>query len=182
MARIFSQREKPNARHVSGSHGQTGRRVTRSNERNSQSGPHSLVASFVRSAQNRNSGFRVAWNDSWSIYRGDERVAILSGSNKQALQVGNYVVKPTFNSAFAPFKVRLTSDSTTTIKFGGVLRFNWPGNDSWTIYRGDELVATHSGSDSQALEAGTYVIKPTFNQAFAPFTVNIVDGATVKVP
>jgi hypothetical protein len=124
----------------------------------------------------------VAWNDSWSIYRGDERVAILSGSNKQALQVGNYVVKPTFNSAFAPFKVRLTSDSTTTIKFGGVLRFNWPGNDSWTIYRGDELVATHSGSDSQALEAGTYVIKPTFNQAFAPFTVNIVDGATVKVP
>jgi len=126
--------------------------------------------------------FEWPGNDSWSVYRGDERVAILSGSNRQALQVGNYVVKSTFNSAFAPFKVTVRSDSITTIKFGGVLRFNWPGNDSWSIYRGDELVATHSGSDSQALEAGTYVVKPTFNQAFVPFTVRIVDGATVKVP
>jgi TIR domain-containing protein len=42
----------------------------------------------------------------------------------------------------------------------GTLEFNWAGEDSWDVYQAEQLVASHWGSAKQALQAGTYTIKP----------------------
>ncbi len=61
----------------------------------------------------------------------------------------------------------------------GTLNFKWPGSgDGWNIYRGTELVTYHYGASTQALEAGTYTIKPRNNPVFTPFDVVIKDGLT----
>jgi hypothetical protein len=76
--------------------------------------------------------------------------------------------------------------TTSDVLGGGIalgsLEFIWPGGDCWDIYRGEQLVAYHCGSDKQALQAGTYTIKGRRNPVFDPFAIQITDGGKVKVP
>jgi hypothetical protein len=52
----------------------------------------------------------------------------------------------------------------------------------WQIYRGDQVVVGHFGSAKQALQAGTYTIKPQNYPVFNPFEVQISDGRKTIVP
>jgi hypothetical protein len=121
-------------------------------------------------------------NDWWGIYQGKQLVAPHFGSATQALQAGTYTIKPTNNPVFKPFDVSIKSGSTTKVELGGTLEFSWPGNDWWGIYQGEQLVAGHFGSATQALQAGTYTVKPTNNPVFKPFDIQIVDGHKTKLP
>jgi hypothetical protein len=91
------------------------------------------------------------------------------GSAKQALQASTYTIKPKNNPVFKPFDVSIKSGSTAKIELGGILEFNWPGEDDWDVYQAEQLVASHWGSAKQALQAGTYTIKPKNNPVFKPF-------------
>jgi len=62
----------------------------------------------------------------------------------------------------------------------GVFEFKWPGGDCWAIYRADKRVSSHCGSARQALQAGSYTIKPS-KPVFHPFDVSITNSAAVKV-
>ena len=126
--------------------------------------------------------FNWPGNDFWQIYRGKQLVAEHMGPGKQALQAGTYTIKATNGPVFSPFEVSIKSGSTTKIETGGILEFNWPGNDFWQIYRGEQPVAEHMGSGKQALQAGTYTIKATNGPVFSPFEVQIRDGGKTKVP
>jgi TIR domain len=128
--------------------------------------------------------FEFNWpgGDVWDIYQGEQLVATHSGDATQALQAGTYTIKPRSNPVFKPFEVSIKSGTTTKIDMGGIFEFNWPGGDVWDIYQGKQLVATHSGDNTQALQAGTYTIKPRSNPVFKPFEVQIRDGGKTIVP
>jgi hypothetical protein len=128
--------------------------------------------------------FEFPWpgGDLWDIYRGEKLVATRMGSAEQALQAGTYTIKPHSDNVFAPFDISIKSGATTKIEIGGIFEFNWPGGDLWDIYRGKKLVATRMGSAEQALQAGTYTIKPHSDNVFSPFDVQITDGHKSKVP
>jgi hypothetical protein len=104
------------------------------------------------------------------------------GSAKQALEAGTYSIKPKNNPVFKPFDISIKSGSSTKVQLGGNLEFNWAGDDSWDVYQAEQLVASHWGSAKQALEAGTYTIKPKNNPVFKPFDVQIMDGGKTKIP
>jgi hypothetical protein len=129
--------------------------------------------------------FEFKWpgNDLWSIYRGEEKIVDHSGSDKQALQAGTYTVKPYRSAVFLPFRVTVKPNVvTSTDAEGGIFEFKWPGNDSWAIYRGEEKVVDHSGSDKQALQSGTYIVKPSSSATFMPFKIQVKKGQTTTVP
>jgi hypothetical protein len=128
--------------------------------------------------------FEFNWpgNDDWQIYRGEQVVAGHFGSAKQTLQAGTYTIKPQNYPVFNPFEVSIKSGSTTKIEIGGILEFDWPGNDDWQIFRGEQVVVGHFGSAKQALQAGTYTIKPQNYPVFNPFEVQISDGGKTIVP
>ena len=127
--------------------------------------------------------FEFKWpgGDCWDIYRGDQKVTYGCGTGKQALQAGAYTIK-TANSVFLPFEVAVKTGSTTTVAKGGVFHFKWPGGDCWDIYRGEEKVTYGCGSAKQALQAGSYTIKPSSAAIFAPFAIKVTDGATISAP
>ena len=127
--------------------------------------------------------FEFKWpgGDCWDIYRGDQKVTYGCGTGKQALQAGAYTIK-TANSVFLPFEVSVKTGSTTTVAKGGIFHFKWPGGDCWDIYRGEEKVTYGCGSAKQALQAGSYTIKPSSAAIFAPFAIKVTDGATISAP
>jgi len=92
----------------------------------------------------------------------------------------NNMPAPTITTMPAPENI--TGDKRAGGIAFGTFEFNWPGGDLWDIYRGEQFVALHSGHDRQALQAGTYTIKPRGNAAFLPFDIQIRDGGTTKVP
>ena len=61
------------------------------------------------------------------------------------------------------------------------LEFNWPGNDCWDIFRGEQFVTYTCGANKQALEAGTYTIKGKNAPVFMPFEVIIKSGSPTKI-
>jgi hypothetical protein len=124
--------------------------------------------------------FNWPGDDSWDIYRGEQLIASHYGHATQALQADTYIIKPKSNPVFNPFDVSIKSGSATKTELGGVLDFNWPGDDSWDICRGEQLVASHYGHATQALQAGTYTIKPKSSAVFNPFDVSIKSGSTTK--
>ena len=63
----------------------------------------------------------------------------------------------------------------------GAIEFNWPGGDCWDIFRGEQLVTHHCGSNKQALTAGTYTIKAKYAPVFTPFQVTIKNGAATRI-
>ena len=126
--------------------------------------------------------FNWPGDDSWDVYRAEQLVASHWGSAKQALEAGTYSIKPKNNPVFKPFDISIKSGSSTKVQLGGNLEFNWAGDDSWDVYQAEQLVASHWGSAKQALEAGTYTIKPKNNPVFKPFDVQITDGGKTKVP
>jgi hypothetical protein len=65
---------------------------------------------------------------------------------------------------------------------GGTLDFKWPGNDCWEIDRGETKVAGRCGGGKQALQAGTYTIRPISSAAFKPFKVSVSRGQIVTIP
>jgi hypothetical protein len=127
--------------------------------------------------------FEFKWpgSDCWDIYRGDQKVTYGCGSGKQALQAGSYTIM-TASNVFTPFDVVLQTGETTSVAKGGVFEFKWPGSDCWDIYRDDKKVTYGCGAGKQALQAGTYTIKPSSAPIFAPFEVRIRDGVTVTAP
>jgi hypothetical protein len=129
--------------------------------------------------------FEFTWpgEDCWDIFRGDEYVAYQCGSKKQALGAGTYTIKGKHAPVFTPFPAAVKDGSSTRIAKGGTFTFQWPGNDCWDIFRGDEFVAYQCGAKKQALGAGTYTIKGKHAPVFNPFEIRIADGAdVVKAP
>jgi hypothetical protein len=55
----------------------------------------------------------------------------------------------------------------------GVFDFTWPGMDCWEIDRGEAKVAGTCGGGKQALQAGTYTVKPSTSGVFEPFQIAI---------
>jgi VWFA-related protein len=64
----------------------------------------------------------------------------------------------------------------------GTFEFKWPGGDCWQVLRGDGKVASHCGSSKQALQAGTYTVKPRHKPIFEPFNVTIENGVKTTAP
>lgn len=64
----------------------------------------------------------------------------------------------------------------------GIFEFKWPGGDCWEIYRGEEKVSSSCGGGKQALQAGTYTVKPSSSAVFEPFKIQVAKGETVTVP
>jgi hypothetical protein len=50
------------------------------------------------------------------------------------------------------------------------------------VYRGEEKVAVGCGSHVQALQAGTYTVKPARSRVFKPFNIRVKRGETVTAP
>lgn len=66
---------------------------------------------------------------------------------------------------------------------GEGLEFRWPGTDLWTLSRGGERVALHSGSASRAVAPGRYRIEPNTDPVFAPVEFEVRAGSrTVVAP
>ena len=61
------------------------------------------------------------------------------------------------------------------------LEFNWPGDDCWDIFRGDEFVTYQCGAKQQALGSGTYTIKGKHAPVFVPFDVVVKAGAATRI-
>src|SRR5918999_1180825 len=62
----------------------------------------------------------------------------------------------------------------------GTFKFKWPGNDCWAIYRGEEKVSNRCGSDKQALQAGTYTVKPSRSAVFMPFSIVVKPDSVIS--
>ena len=82
---------------------------------------------------------------------------------------------------FEPFDVTIKAATPARVAKGGVFEFQWPGDDCWSILRGEEIVTHHCGTNKQALGAGTYSIKGRYGPLFNPFTVVIKDGSSTRV-
>lgn len=92
------------------------------------------------------------------------------------------LVAPRYRPVFAPFEVVIEAGEEKVIDLKkGKLVFNWSGSDTWTLYRGDQQVDSYSGKGQQALQAGTYTIKPRYKPVFAPFEVVIKEGETLAI-
>jgi hypothetical protein len=118
--------------------------------------------------------FRWPGMDCWEIYRGEAKVAGSCGGGQQALQAGSYTVKPSTSGVFKPFQIAVKPNTVTSADaMGGVLDFKWPGMDCWEIYRGEAKVAGSCGGGKQALQAGTYTIRPSNSGIFLPFQIAV---------
>jgi hypothetical protein len=131
--------------------------------------------------------FEFKWpgGDCWDVYRGQDKVVSGCGTGKQALQAGNYTVKPLGNSrVFLPFSVAVKPNLVSTADaMGGIFEFKWPGSDCWDVYRGQDKVVSGCGTGRQALEAGTYTVKPLGRSAvFQAFNVQVTRGQTTTRP
>ena len=92
-------------------------------------------------------------------------------------------MKPSRSGVFIPFSIVVKPGSVMTADaMGGIFEFKWPGGDCWNIYRGEEKVSHGCGSDKQALQAGTYTVKPSRSRVFEPFKIQVTKGETVTVP
>ena len=129
------------------------------------------------------SGIEFQWpgNDCWSIFRGAELVTHQCGTGKQVLSAGRYTIKGRYAAVFLPFDVDIKPDTPARISQGGVFEFAWPGNDCWTVFRGEELVTHQCGTAKQALGAGRYTIKGRYAPVFTPVTVDIKDGSLTRL-
>ena len=130
------------------------------------------------------SGIEFQWpgDDCWSIFRGTELVAHQCGTAKQVLSAGRYTIKGRHAAVFPPFDVDIKRDTPARISQGGVFEFAWPGDDCWTVFRGEEPVTHQCGTAKQALSAGRYTIKGKYAPVFTPFDITVSDGAAVKKP
>lgn len=129
--------------------------------------------------------FDFTWpgTDCWEIDRGEAKAVGSCGGWKQALQAGTYTVKPASSGVFPPFQISVKPNEVIDADaMGGVLDFRWPGNDCWEIDRGETKVAGSCGGWKQALQAGTYTVRPVASSSFKPFTVRVARGQTVTVP
>lgn len=129
--------------------------------------------------------FEFAWpgSDCWEIDRGEAKVTSSCGGSKQALQAGTYMVKPVGSGVFLPFPVTVKPNVVTSADaMGGMLDFKWPGSDCWEIDRGETKVTSSCGSAKQALQAGTYTVRPISSAIFKPFNAHVARGRTVTIP
>ena len=136
---------------------------------------------------NKGGVFEFQWSggDCWDIFKGDQFVLFECGSDRQTLEAGTYNIRSRHGEGpiFENFDVTIQRGSTTTITKGGIFEFQWAGSDVWAIYKGEQLVDFSSGSHSQALEAGTYNIRPSNANApiFENFDVIIQRGSTTTI-
>ena len=128
------------------------------------------------------SGLELAWpgEDCWDIFRGEQLVTYQCGHKQQALQAGTYTIKAKHAPVFLPFEVAIKSGSSTRIDVGGTFVFNWPGEDCWDIFRGDQFVTYQCGAKKQALQAGSYTIKGKHAPVFLPYQVAIKSGSSTQ--
>ena len=125
--------------------------------------------------------FEFKWpgRDCWKIYRGEKEAASDCGSGRLALQAGTYLVKPSHSAVFVPFSVTVKAGATTTADAdAGIFEFKWPGGDCWKIYRGEKEAANDCGGGKHALQAGTYLVKPSHSAVFVPFSLTVRAGST----
>jgi putative lipoic acid-binding regulatory protein len=112
--------------------------------------------------------------DCWEIDRREAKVAGTCGAGKQALQTGRYTVKPSSSGVFLPFQIAIKPNTVTTADaMAGTLDFKWPGMDCWEIDRGETKVTGTCGGGKQALQAGTYTVKPSSSGVFLPFRITV---------
>jgi hypothetical protein len=126
--------------------------------------------------------FNWAGDDCWDIFRGEQFVTYQCGAHKQALQAGSYTIKGKYAPVFTPFEVTIKSGNSTRIELGGILEFNWAGDDCWDIFRGEQFVTYQCGAHKQALQAGNYTIKGKYSAVFTPFNIKVANGVPVKAP
>jgi hypothetical protein len=62
----------------------------------------------------------------------------------------------------------------------GVFEFTWPGMDCWEIDRGDAKVAGSCGGGKQALQVGTYTVRPSTSGVFLPFQIAVKPNAVTS--
>ena len=123
-------------------------------------------------------------HDLWSVYRGNQQVEIKLSSSEVALEAGTYTVRSENDDGplFEDFEVTIQKGLRTTVTKGGFFRFQSAGWYLWEIYRGSRLVDIKLGDSSQALESGTYSIRPQNiddeDPDFTPFTITIQTGQT----
>ena len=124
--------------------------------------------------------FKWRGSDCWNVLRDGKEVVFGCGAKKQGLGPGRYVVQGRSNPVFLPFSLTIKTGATTTVDLGGVFEFNWPGQDCWNVFRGDQEVIFGCGAGKKALGPGTYTIRPRTKPVFPPFEITIQNGATVK--
>jgi hypothetical protein len=59
--------------------------------------------------------------------------------------------------------------------------FDWPGDDCWDVFRGEQFVAYQCGAKQQTLGLGRYTIKPKHAPVFLPFEVELKSGASTRI-
>ena len=72
--------------------------------------------------------------------------------------------------------------SASNLAAPGIFEFNWPGSDCWKIHRGEVEATSSCGKGKHALQAGTYMVRPSSSAVFEPFTVKVLRGQTVSAP
>jgi hypothetical protein len=88
---------------------------------------------------------------------------------------------PQYSEIDKPTSSQPTSSSSGDVLASGGLDFNWPGDDCWDIFRGEQFVEYDCGSKKKALEAGSYTIKGKYAPVFTPFDVTIKSGTATRI-
>jgi hypothetical protein len=121
--------------------------------------------------------FKWPGTDCWKISRRDVVAKSGCGGGRHALQAGDYLVSPSSSAVFAAFAISVEPGGTIGADAdAGTFEFNWPGTDCWTIYRGDVEAKRGCGGGTHALQAGTYLLKPSSSAVFVPFSVAVKSG------
>lgn len=122
--------------------------------------------------------FKWAGGECWDISRGSEKVAESCGAFAQALEPGEYVVKPNGYAVFAPFTVTIEENKTMTAQKGSRLEVIWHDGSCWTLLRQGRDAMNFCGSQTLTVEAGAYTLRPDAPSTLAAFEITVKDQPT----
>jgi hypothetical protein len=121
-------------------------------------------------------GLELQWpaSDLWTLYRGNEKIALHVGSWSGRVEPGRYRIVPSV-AVFPPLELGVETRRKTVVRpAAGRFELQWAGPDLWTLYRGDQKLALHSGTHGRVLAPGAYRIVPA-DPVFEPVDFTLAD-------
>ncbi len=133
-------------------------------------------------SQDGESGLEFQWpgGDLWTLFRGEQKMGLHSGSHTRVLSPGRYRIAPN-EPIFDPIEFSLDAGKKTLLAPpAGTFEFQWPGGDLWTLFRGEQKMGLHSGSHTRVLSPGRYRIAPR-EPVFSPVEFTVTAGSRAVV-
>jgi hypothetical protein len=121
--------------------------------------------------------FQWPADDLWILSRGEQRVALHSGTASRVVAPGRYRIAPNSDPVFEPLEFAVEDGMKTVLKPpSGTIQFQWPANDLWILSRGEQRVALGSGTARRFVAPGRYRIAPNSGNSFRPVEFTVTAG------